>query len=72
MRFPGGSSNVVSKKYSRGVVTKSAKKLTEQGWRYFDWNVDSGDADGKMSKNYIINKVKLNLKKNRSNIGPNV
>ncbi len=68
MRFPGGSSNRVSMKYSKGVVTKSAKILTEQGWRYFDWNVDSGDADGKMSRNYIINKVKSNLKKNRSNI----
>ncbi len=67
MRFPGGSSNRVSMKYSKGVVTKSAKILTEQGWRYFDWNVDSGDADGKMSRNYIIRNTKQNLKKNRAN-----
>lgn len=68
MRFPGGSSNSVSKNYSRGVVSASAKKLTAAGWRYFDWNVDSGDADGSMSRNYIINNVIKQLKKGRHNV----
>ena len=68
MRFPGGSSNNVSKNYCAGVVSNSAGQLTSQGWRYFDWNVDSGDADGKMSRNYIINKVKGGLKKGRANV----
>ncbi len=68
MRFPGGSSNSVSKNYSRGVVSASAKKLTESGWRYFDWNVDSGDADGSMSRNYIINNVIKQIKKGRHNV----
>ncbi len=68
LRFPGGSSNVVSKKYCSGVVTQAVKKLTEQGWRYFDWNVDSGDADGNMSKNYIVNNIKKQLKIGRANV----
>ncbi len=68
MRFPGGSSNQVSKKYCAGVVSRSVKILTAQGWRYFDWNVDSGDADGKMSSSYIINKAKNQLKKGRANV----
>ncbi len=68
MRFPGGSSNQVSKKYCAGVVSNSANQLTAQGWRYFDWNVDSGDADGKMSRSYIVNKVKRQLKTGRANV----
>ncbi len=68
MRFPGGSSNQVSKNYCKGVMTESAYRLTNQGWRYFDWNVDSGDADGKMSRSYILNKVKNGLKKGRANV----
>lgn len=68
MRFPGGSSNEVSKKYSKGVVTKSAAQLTAQGWRYFDWNVSSGDANGKMGSGYILNCVKTGLKKGRANV----
>lgn len=67
-RFPGGSSNNVSKKYCQGVVSNSANQLTAQGWRYFDWNVDSGDADGKMSRSYIVNKVKKQLKTGRANV----
>lgn len=68
MRFPGGSSNQVSRNYCKGVMTQSVYRLTKQGWRYFDWNVDSGDADGKMGRNYILNKVKNGLKKGRANV----
>lgn len=68
MRFPGGSSNTISKNYSRGVVSASAKQLVAEGWRYFDWNVDSGDADGSMSRNYIINNTVNQLKKGRANV----
>ncbi len=43
-RFPGGSSNTVSKNYSLGVVSAIASRMTEDGYVYFDWNVDSEDA----------------------------
>lgn len=46
MRFPGGSSNTVSKKYSRGIMTRMTQKVIELGFQYFDWNVDSMDAGG--------------------------
>lgn len=44
VRFPGGSSNTVSKKYCEGIMTQLAKDLTDMGYQYFDWNVLSGDA----------------------------
>lgn len=44
IRFPGGSSNTVSKKYCRGIMSELSKAVTDQGYKYFDWNVSSGDA----------------------------
>lgn len=46
VRFPGGSSNTVSRSYCRGIMTSLAKKLTEQGYVYFDWNSQNNDAAG--------------------------
>lgn len=44
IRFPGGSSNTVSKRYCEGIMTEAVERVTEEGYVYFDWNVDSGDA----------------------------
>lgn len=44
VRFPGGSSNTVSKKYCEGIMTQLSQDLTDMGFQYFDWNVLSGDA----------------------------
>ena len=46
MRFPGGSSNTISKKYCAGIMTQLTKAVQDQGFQYFDWNVSSGDAGG--------------------------
>lgn len=46
IRFPGGSSNVVSSKYSPGIMSKLVGKVQEKGYQYYDWNVDSGDGAG--------------------------
>ncbi len=46
MRFPGGSSNAVSKQYNKGIMTRLTKAVEEKGFTYFDWNVDSNDAGG--------------------------
>ena len=43
VRFPGGSSNTVSK-FNKGIMTRLSKLLGEMGFQYFDWNVNSGDA----------------------------
>ncbi len=60
MRFPGGSSNTISRKYAKGIMSELVKEVTEQGYIYFDWNVSSGDADGsRNSRNpeYIAHNV---------------
>ena len=44
IRFPGGSSNTVSKKYCEGIMTTLTRAVTEKGYVYFDWNWDSLDA----------------------------
>lgn len=44
LRFPGGSSNTISRKYCDGIMTTLTKEVTKRGYTYFDWNVDSGDA----------------------------
>ncbi len=44
-RFPGGSSNTVSR-FNRGVMSRLAENMSAMGYRYFDWNVSSGDAGG--------------------------
>ncbi len=45
LRFPGGSSNTVSKKYCKGIMTTLTKEVQDRGYSYFDWNVDSNDAN---------------------------
>ena len=47
IRFPGGSSNTVSRNYSIGIMTTLSRMVTERGYKYFDWNVSSSDADGR-------------------------
>lgn len=49
IRFPGGSSNTVSKKYSPGIMSRLTKAVTEKGYVYFDWNCANGDATGEKS-----------------------
>ena len=44
-RFPGGSSNTVSRKYHKGIMTELTKSVEAQGYNYVDWNVLSGDAE---------------------------
>ena len=44
MRFPGGSSNMVSAKYSEGIMTKLTVEAQRKGLDYYDWNIESGDA----------------------------
>ena len=61
-RFPGGSSNTISRNYARGVVKAIASRMTSDGYVYFDWDVDSGDAAG-ASRSKIYNNVVNGVKK---------
>lgn len=44
MRFPGGSSNMVSRNTCEGLMTLLTEKVQDAGFQYFDWHVDSDDA----------------------------
>lgn len=71
IRFPGGSSNLVSKKYSEKIMTNLSTDVILKGYKYFDWNVDSEDA-GKCSKTKsakcVENSVINNLSKEKCNM----
>ena len=56
-RFPGGSSNTVSRRWGKGIVRQIANKMTSMGYIYFDWDVGSGDTDGSGSRSKIYNNV---------------
>ncbi len=61
MRFPGGASNIVSK-FNPGVMSRLTHQVTDKGYVYFDWNLDSGDADkGGSSAQNIINTCRKNV-----------
>lgn len=69
IRFLGGSSNTISKKYRIGIMSELCPLVESLGYTYFDWNVSSGDADGNtIAKNTIINNVTKGVRKNRSNV----
>lgn len=58
IRFPGGGSNTVSRNYSSGIMTTLASMVQEKGYKYFDWNVSSGDASSTiMSSDVYANNV---------------
>lgn len=57
MRFPGGSSNAISKNYNVGIMTRLTKAVEERGFTYFDWNVDSKDAGGAKTADEVYQNV---------------
>jgi len=63
IRFPGGSSNTVSR-ICEGIMSRVANEVVDQGFRYFDWNVDSNDAGGARSADKVYENV-INGVKNR-------
>lgn len=56
VRFPGGSSNTVSS-FNPGIMTRLTALVKQQGYRYFDWNVDSYDAGGALTANQVLYNV---------------
>ena len=47
LRFPGGSTNTVSRRYGgRGVMVELKQQCAEKGYAYVDWNVCAEDAVG--------------------------
>ncbi|MFQ8706026.1 MAG: polysaccharide deacetylase family protein [Thomasclavelia sp.] len=54
IRFPGGSSNKVSKKYCHKIMSKLTKEVINRGYQYYDWNEDSEDGSGELSVKQLI------------------
>lgn len=68
IRFPGGSSNTISKKYCQGVMTEATQRALDEGFRYFDWNVDSDDAGHAKTRDDVYNNVTSKIKPGRENV----
>ena len=57
VRFPGGSSNTISRNYNEGIMTELTQELERRGYAYCDWNADSSDASATVvSAERIVNR----------------
>lgn len=66
-RFPGGSSNTVSR-YNKGIMSRLTKKMDDWGYRYHDWNVANLDAGGCKTASQAYKNVINGLRKNQENV----
>ena len=68
VRFPGGTSNTISRNYCKKIMTTLSKSLGYRGYFYCDWNVSSGDAGGAKTKDEVANNVINGIKRNNVSI----
>lgn len=68
IRFPGGSSNTVSRKYSAGIMSTLTQEVLNRGFKYYDWNLSSGDAGETTDPNGVYSNVVNNLSRDRVNM----
>ena len=55
LRFPGGSSNTISKKYHSKIMSQLADDVTKLGYQYYDWNASNGDGEGNNEYEHLLN-----------------
>lgn len=67
IRFPGGSSNTVSD-YNPGIMTSLTQAVTDMGYQYFDWNVDSDDAGSATNAKTVAWNVCSGIAKNNVSV----
>ena len=68
IRFPGGSSNTVSRRYSSGIMSRLTKEVVNRGYKYYDWNVSSGDAGNTTEPYGVYSNVVNSLRRDRDNM----
>lgn len=68
VRFPGGSSNTISRRYSNGIMTRLTSDLLNKGYKYYDWNISSGDAGNTTDPNVVYSNVVNSLRTDRANM----
>lgn len=65
VRFPGGSSNQISKQYCQKIMTKLTKEIINRGYQYYDWSEDSKDGSGNLNADELFENA---TKSNENNI----
>ena len=68
MRFPGGSSNLVSRHSCEGIMTFLTQAVQDAGFQYFDWNVYSGDAGETKRTEKVVDNVIEGIQEHRVSI----
>ncbi len=70
MRFPGGSSNLISRRYDgrSHIMSYLTHEVENRGFTYFDWNINSGDAEGVNTPDGVFNEVIKGLKHGGSSV----
>ena len=68
IRFPGGASNTISKKYCDGVMTAATSKVEQEGFTYYDWNVDVNDAGSARTANKVYDNFVAGIVPQRENV----
>lgn len=61
-RFPGGSGNTASR-VNEGIMTRLTRYMTDMGYRYFDWNIDSGDCLEEATTDTVASAVKSGIQR---------
>lgn len=68
IRFPGGASNTVSRHYSNGIMTRLTQEVLNRGYKYYDWNISSGDAGSTTQASGVYSNVVNSLRHDRVNM----
>ena len=68
IRFPGGASNTVSRRYSNGIMTRLTQEVLNRGYKYYDWNISSGDAGSTTQASGVYSNVVNSLRHDRVNM----
>lgn len=67
VRFPGGSSNTVSR-FNPGIMTTLTKAVQREGFHYFDWSVSTGDGNSANPPQIIIDRALKYIRIGKSNV----
>ena len=75
LRFPGGSSNTISKSIKKGIMTTLTKEVVNRGYHYFDWSLSVEDAgkcaskkSDKSKETCVYNNFVKGIKKSKMNV----
>jgi len=66
LRFPGGSSNTVSRRHNQGIMTRLSAAVRERGLKHYDWNCSLGDTDRGATVNSMVANVQACIDRGRS------